>query len=93
MLKFALSDEEKFTFTLQRDSSILPEQIPVDVSLDQMLISINGFLYDYHYHERTCGKCELYSFVCCFFPCMINERFDKRLGFFSMRDNHEEVAD
>lgn len=82
-----------FTFTTQRDGSKLPALIPVSVSSDQMLISINGFLYDYHYHERACGRCELCSFTCSFFPCMVDERLDKQLGFFAMRDNHEEVAD
>lgn len=90
---FQSTDEEMFTMTFQRDGSSLPEEIPICISQDQMLISINGFLYDYHYHERTCGKCELYTFTCGFFPCMIYERIDMRLGFFTMRDNHEEVAD
>lgn len=83
-----------FNIIEQSDSSQLPY---ISISPDQMSVSINGFLYDFHFIKSRiraeCFKCQVFAFNCVNFPCLMCERVDAKLGFFTLRDNHEEVAD
>lgn len=75
--------------------------IPVIVSHDEMSVSVNGFLFDFTRLKggwniislRTCSKCHLFLFHCACFPCLAHERCDNLWGYYTLRNNHEEVAD